>query len=316
VDSHVSPENQLNELRKPAGTDFLETLRGRFRERRKLLMGLGSRSSSEPISDASDTPHVHDHSGQFDRPGRVLNDAETTLENASEVSALSMDQTCSGTRPVLSSWERKRISCNEGSSYPHHAGPAASGLDPRDELSVSSEADGGEGYLSDESDRRDCFRYEVEGMKLLLAWAEVAETIPPVQKTFGFRRVMGISSEGSKPLNQSQSLGASLSFKEGEEPTATKFARRESSILNMSQSGLSLIVDCLPPGDRKLWVGMGGEEPGEWAEVAVRSVSEPLPGRYRLGLSFTHGCPYSLFRFAVLKSLNKRDVNRSTDSSR
>ena len=77
-----------------------------------------------------------------------------------------------------------------------------------------------------ESDRRDCFRYEVEKMTLLLAWAEVAEIIPPVQGTSGFRRVMG------------------------EESSATKFVRKESSIRNISQSGLSLIVDCLPPGDR------------------------------------------------------------------
>jgi len=230
----------------------------------------GSQSSAGPINAASATPHVHEHSCRFDPTGRVVNDAEPTLDDASEVSALSEDQPRNGTRPVLSSWERKRISCDEGSSSPHHAGSAATGLDPRDDLKVSTGADGGEGYIRQEWDRRDCFRYEVEGMTLLLAWAEVAET----------------------------------------------FVRTESSILNISQSGLSLIVDCLPPGDRKLWVGMGGVEPGEWAEVAVRSVSVPKPGQYRLGLSFAHGCPYSLFRAAVLNSMDKRSVSRSTDSLR
>jgi len=92
------------------------------------------------------------------------------------------------------------------------------------------------------------------------------------------------------------------------------FVRKQASILNISQSGLSLIVDCLPPGDRKLWVGMEGTEPGEWAQVAVRSVSEPKPGQYRIGLSFVYGCPYSLFRFAVLNSLDKQSVSPSTDS--
>ena len=276
----------------------------------------GSQSSAGPINAASATPHVHEHSCRFDPTGRVVNDAEPTLDDASEVSALSEDQPRNRTRPVLSSWERKRISCDEGSSSPHHAGSAATGLDPRDDLKVSTGADGGEGYIRQESDRRDCFRYEVEGMTLLLAWAEVAEISPPVQGTFGFRRMMGISCERSIPWNQSQSLGASLGFKEGEESTATKFVRTEFSILNISQSGLSLIVDCLPPGDRKLWVGMGGVEPGEWAEVAVRSVSVPKPGQYRLGLSFAHGCPYSLFRAAVLNSMDKRSVSRSTDSLR
>jgi hypothetical protein len=230
----------------------------------------GSQSSSGPVDAASATPHVHEHSRRFDPTGRVVNDAEPTLDDASEVSALSEDQPRNGTRPVLSSWERKRLSCNEGSSSPHHAGSAATGLDPRDDLRVSTGADGGEGYIRQESDRRVCFRYEVEGMTLLLAWAEVAET----------------------------------------------FVRKESSILDISQSGLSLIVDCLPPGDRKLWVGMGGMEPGEWAEVAVRSVSAPKPGQYRLGLSFAHGCPYSLFRLAVLNSLDKRSASPSTDSLR
>lgn len=276
----------------------------------------GSQSSSGRINDASATPQVHEQSCQLDRTGRVVNDAEPTLDDASEVSALSKDQPRNGTRPVLSSWERKRISCNEGSSSPHHASSATTGLDPRDDLRVSTGADGGKGYISQESDRRDCFRYEVEGMTLLLAWAEVAEIIPPVQGTSGSRRVMDISCEGSIPLNQSQSLGASLGFKEGEESSATKLVRTESSILNISQSGLSLIVDCLPPGDRKLWVGMVGVEPGEWAEVAVRSVSVPKPGQYRLGLSFAHGCPYGLFRFAILKSRDKQSVSPSTGSSR
>ena len=183
----------------------------------------GSQSSSGRINDASATPHVHEHSSQSERTGRVVNDAEPTLDDASEVSALSKDQPRNGTRPVLSSWERKRISCNKGSSSPHHADSAATGLDPRDDLRVSTVADGGEGYISQEPDRHDCFRYEVEGMTLLLAWAEVAESIPPVEGTFGFQRVMGISCEESIPLNQSRSLGASLGFKEGEESSAIRF---------------------------------------------------------------------------------------------
>ncbi len=165
----------------------------------------GSQSSSGRINDAGTTPHVHEHSCQIDRTGRVVNDAEPTLDDASEVSVPSKDQPRNGTRPVLSSWERKRLSCNEGSSSPHHAGSAAAatGLDPRDDLRVSTGADDGKGYISQESDRRDCFRYEVEKMTLLLAWAEVAEIIPPVQGTSGFRRMMGEESSATKWFERS-----------------------------------------------------------------------------------------------------------------
>ena len=94
----------------------------------------GSQSSSGRINDASATPHVPELSCQSDRTGRVVNDAEPTLDDASEVSVPSKDQPRNGKPPVLSSWERKRISCNAGSSSSHHAGSAAAGLDPRDDL--------------------------------------------------------------------------------------------------------------------------------------------------------------------------------------
>jgi hypothetical protein len=180
---------------------------------------------------------------------------------------------------------------------------------------VSTGTDGAGGYISLESDRRECSRYEVEGMKFLLAWPEDADVLP-LQGTIASLGVIGVSDKGTIPLSQSRSLGASLGLRERDESTASKFIRTESTILNISQSGLSLIVACLPPEDRKLWVGMGGAEPGEWAEVAVRSVSEPEPGRYRLGLTFAHGCPYSLFRLAVLKTLDQCSVSASTASSR
>lgn len=308
--------NQLNDLQKPEGEDFLVTLKDRLLDRKRLFLKPRSRSSSEPIMDTNALSQVHDNPNQLNPAERLPDSAGTRSEDPPEVHGLSEDRPCNGTRPVPSAWERKKLCCSEGFSHPPGAGTSASGVDPRTDLGVEGDSDRGTGCVSPEPDQRESYRYQVDEMRTVLAWPTAAEIVPRVHGTVSLRSVMGLSGEGSISLNRSRSFGASPGIREQDDSTATSLVLVQASILNISQSGLSVIVDSLPPGDRKLWVGMEGAEPCEWAEVTVRSLSEPQPGRFRLGLSFAHGCPYSLFRIAVLKSLDKEGFDPSGDPSR
>ena len=294
--------NQINELQKPGREDFLASLRDRLRDRRRLFSKPGSDSPSEPIIDTDASSHVPDHPSQLDQTEPLPDSVETTSEDPPEVHGMSEDRPRNRTRPGPSSWERKRLSCSEGFSHPPVAGPSASGVDPWTDLGVAADSDRATGCVGPESDRRESHRYQVDVIKVFLAWPAVAEIVPRDHGAVSFRSVMGLSGEGSISSNSSQSFGASSGTRDRDDSTATKVVQMQASILNISQSGLSLMIDSPPPGDCKLWVGMVEMEPCEWAEVTVRSLSEPEPGRYRLGLSFPHGCPYGLFRIAVLKS--------------
>lgn len=314
MDSHLSPENQLNELRSAAGADFLVALRRCLQERRRFFTGPGSQSSLDRFPDADAPPHVQDHSCQSERTRQLSDSAGTRFEGPPEVSAVSEDHPGNGAQFVPSSRERKNLCLSADFSDPRCAGTSGSGVDPRSDLAVPPEPDQAAGCVSLDPDRRGCCRHKADDMKVFIAWLAVAGNVPPARKSSGFRRVIGRSDAGSVPPNESGEVEPSPRMRQYDGSTAPQYVRMQAAILNIGQSGISLMVECPPPGDRKLWVGMGGAESCEWAEVAVRSLSEPQPGRYRLGLSFAHGCPYSLFRFAVLKSSDTQSVTTSADA--
>jgi hypothetical protein len=234
---------------------------------------------------------------------RPSESARTKLENPTEARDLPQAQHRRGTRPVLSSWERKKLFLVGDSSDPLEEGSSTYSEDSRSDSGFATDADGETGCQSPESDRRESLRYQVDEMKIVLAWSESAEILSPSHELPTAHRTTGHYGEEADFLWWYRSRGASLpNVGAGYGVAETGFDLVHASILNMSQFGLCLLVDSLPPGDCKLWVGMVGAESCEWAQVSVCSLSEPQPGRYRLGFTFAHGCPYSMFRIAVLKS--------------
>ncbi|QEH36960.1 hypothetical protein OJF2_55450 [Aquisphaera giovannonii] len=71
-------------------------------------------------------------------------------------------------------------------------------------------------------------------------------------------------------------------------------------VLDISQSGMSLLCVQMPPGNRGLWVATAGSA-AAWSKVILKSFSQPHPGRFVLRLAFAEGCPYDLFRIAVVQ---------------
>src|SRR5262245_25472583 len=67
--------------------------------------------------------------------------------------------------------------------------------------------------------------------------------------------------------------------------------RHDAMVLDISQSGLRLILGQLPPRDRGLWICLDESNETAWTEVVLRSLAEPQPGSFLLGLSFVDSCP-------------------------
>jgi hypothetical protein len=70
-------------------------------------------------------------------------------------------------------------------------------------------------------------------------------------------------------------------------------------ILDISQSGISLLCDAAPKGDPPVWVCLQGAQPAEWVEASIRALSLKEPGMYVIRLEFHDICPYEFFKAAV-----------------
>jgi hypothetical protein len=84
--------------------------------------------------------------------------------------------------------------------------------------------------------------------------------------------------------------------------------RHQALLLNISQTGLRILIAHLPPEDSQLWVGMDESKNGIWSPVLLRSIEPADAGRYAVRLSFVEACPYELFKHAVLRSMGERET--------
>jgi hypothetical protein len=71
--------------------------------------------------------------------------------------------------------------------------------------------------------------------------------------------------------------------------------------MDLSQTGLCIRLDQLPPPGQRLWLAYRDCGASCWVEVLPQSVSEDPSGAFLLRLSFPEGCPYGLFSETVLK---------------
>jgi hypothetical protein len=77
------------------------------------------------------------------------------------------------------------------------------------------------------------------------------------------------------------------------------FQHSHALLLNVSQSGLLLLVDEAPPEHKHLFVCLGGPSPTEWVEVDLVDLFRTPRGPHRAHLRFHGLCPYEFFKAAV-----------------
>jgi hypothetical protein len=125
------------------------------------------------------------------------------------------------------------------------------------------------------TDRRISFRYRVFSLEVVIAWEAIS------------------SHTSSLPA-------ASGGDEDGRRSVPTTLVKHTAEIVDLSQTGLSVLVAHLPPADRRLWIGIAESDLLSWSEVILRSSSHLAPDLFLLRLSFSETCPYELFKTAVL----------------
>ena len=84
----------------------------------------------------------------------------------------------------------------------------------------------------------------------------------------------------------------------GGEPVILPFSLSV-QLLDISQTGISLLSDAAPNGFPPMWVCLKGAQPTEWVETSIRALALKEPGTYVIRLEFRDLCPYELFKTAV-----------------
>jgi hypothetical protein len=149
-------------------------------------------------------------------------------------------------------------------------------------------------------ERRDSIRYKVEHIEVLFGWRQGVSAVSTgsagtvEERAVNHPSGIGLAGYGSGGVGPKAMRG----------PEATSlpadFDHHEARVHDISQTGLCLLVDRLPPDNRDLWIGVKGTWPIVWSRVVLRSLSEPYPGCFMLRLSFKETCPNDLFKLAVM----------------
>lgn len=165
-------------------------------------------------------------------------------------------------------------------------------------------------------ERRGSIRYEVEGVGVLLGWNRdypitAEDTTSSAmfrrrsntqinqssRRTDAFRGANSSNSGAVPPADENQgnlNEGELISF------DPDRFQKVGALVIDLSQSGIRLILDQPPPPDRKIWLGNSHMQLVDWSEVRLKSVSEHQPGRFMVRLAFVKACPYDVFKCAVM----------------
>ncbi|MGO9596566.1 MAG: hypothetical protein ACLP7Q_00930 [Isosphaeraceae bacterium] len=158
-------------------------------------------------------------------------------------------------------------------------------------------------------ERRGSFRYKVARIEVLFGWRQGASAVSTgaagmvEERTVNHPSGIGLAGYGSGGVGPKAMRGLEATS------LPADFDHHEARVHDVSQTGLCLIVDRLPPDNRDLWIGLKGTLPVVWSRVVLRSLSEPYPGCFMLRLSFKESCPYDLFKLAVT---HKGDTRAAT----
>lgn len=200
-------------------------------------------------------------------------------------------------------------------------GPSSAAIARREEIedsqkqqpaaAVYAEAPKSNGYRGVE--RRGSFRYKVANFEILFAWRQGVDKVATGSAGTVTEPTGGALSGIGPAGNGSGGAGPKAVRSPEASSLPTDFDHHVARVCDISQTGLCLIVDRLPPDNRDLWVGVKGTRPIVWSRVILRSLSEPHPGCFMLRLSFEESCPYEFLKLAVTQKVEARAVTRSTE---
>jgi hypothetical protein len=72
-------------------------------------------------------------------------------------------------------------------------------------------------------------------------------------------------------------------------------------LLDISQTGLMVLSEAVPPAGGRLWLRLEAPEVTDWVEVILKGSTPEVPGVHRVRLAFRDACPYDIFKAVVYK---------------
>jgi pSer/pThr/pTyr-binding forkhead associated (FHA) protein len=70
-------------------------------------------------------------------------------------------------------------------------------------------------------------------------------------------------------------------------------------LVNISQTGVLVLSESVPPADAQVWLRLETPQPSDWIEVVIKGAIPADAGMYRVRLAFREACPYDLFKALV-----------------
>jgi hypothetical protein len=70
-------------------------------------------------------------------------------------------------------------------------------------------------------------------------------------------------------------------------------------LVNISQTGVLVLSQSVPPADAQVWFRLQTPQPSDWIEVVLKGAIPANAGIYRVRLAFCEACPYDLFKAVV-----------------
>jgi hypothetical protein len=169
-------------------------------------------------------------------------------------------------------------------------------------------------------ERRTSCRYPVGEIPILLSWWEAVEEDPDFDAparaaaaTTAARDAAASSRAATSTYKTMMSRGPA--FRKGFQasrdevevrreaaaptPESLKLRYCQGRVLDISQTGMSLLSEAFPPPDQRAWARLDGPPATDWIEVSLRGATPQRPGIHLVRFAFLASCPYDFFKALV-----------------
>jgi hypothetical protein len=334
VDIRKPPQHGPDGASKPSRDGWLGSLQNRLDARKRFFEAPREIASSGCTTPPIDPPKVGDQSFLNDQQGQPARDSGRTQGNApasaSPVDARSDPRATHRGNPLI----KKGTLSTEEPPLPVESLLPGNSLNQPVDLDATVISTDPEWNRQEKNDRRRSIRYRAQGIKILVGWlqsteifankaAGAAQIQPNTRAAWrgsespGFIRNYPTSAqtqEGSAARDSSRQRLANQEAGEFTAPDLNQLVQHEALLLDISQTGICLLLESAPPKDSRLWVAGCGMKEAGWSEVTLRLLTEPRPGWFLLRLSFVQSCPYHLFKHVVFHQSRASSSTSPTDS--